>query len=393
MEAFIYLRGLRHADHTVFCVTEGQKTYWDPIFGRSLPYSSGQQVKRSILDSISESLNQERSPVTFVFKAPKLEEGEVLSICDPEYFDQLFGGWMHTAQKEDTKETKSKGKKKEKKADRANLGNSLSLDFESESDEENIDQNNSGKSRTLKRRSPFSISAMRPIHPLLAGVNTENMTFDRSDKTHIPNKVIVRDSNGNTLSQEEIEELLAGTDRSILRKWLKPSNRATRLFVYDIAIDLRTLFAVSVNQLEPELSKEKIIELESKGWKKTKNTFGECLVMPKAEREKAIPAIANALLNWRITSNQARTFSLMETLAVAISDNANQLAGAIRAKLIEDGEKPQAKPIIDETAGADVFVTLPCSSYVVTVNESADALEKAEQKLIDLMKAFDYENQ
>jgi hypothetical protein len=83
----------------------------------------------------------------------------------------------------------------------------------------------------------------------------------------------------------------------------------------------------------------------------------------------------------------------METLAVAISDNANTLAGAIRAKLIEDGEKPKAKPIIDETAGADVFVTLPCSNYVVTVNESADALTKAEQKLIDLLMAFNYENQ
>lgn len=83
----------------------------------------------------------------------------------------------------------------------------------------------------------------------------------------------------------------------------------------------------------------------------------------------------------------------METLAVAISNNANQLAGAIRAKLIEDGELPKAKPIIDETAGADVFVTLPCSNYVVTVNESVDALDKAEEKLISLMKSFDYEKQ
>jgi hypothetical protein len=80
-------------------------------------------------------------------------------------------------------------------------------------------------------------------------------------------------------------------------------------------------------------------------------------------------------------------------LAIAISDNANKLAGAIRAKLTEDGEKPKAKPIIDETAGADIYVTLPCSSYIVTVNESADAIDQAEQKLIDLMTAFDYENQ
>lgn len=388
MESFIYLRGLRHVDHSVFCVTNGQKTYWDPIFLQSLPYSSGQQVKRSILDSISENLKQERSPVTFIFKAPALEEGEVLSICDPQYYDQLFGGWMHTAQKEE-----SKDKKKKKKSKEEVIGSEDNSLFEGDSTEQSEDSGSSGKSRTLKRRSPFSISAMRPIHPLLGGTSKENMTFDRSDKTQIPNKIIVKNSDGKELSQADIDELLSGTDRSLLRKWLKPAERATGLFVYDIAIDLRTLFAVSTNQLEPELSTEKITELETKGWGKSKNAFGECLVMPEELRKKAIPAIAKALLNWRITSNQARTFSLMETLAVAVSDNANKLAGAIRAKLIEDGEKPKAKPIIDETAGAEVFVTLPCSNYVVTVNESVDALEKAEQKLIDLMTAFDYENQ
>jgi hypothetical protein len=383
MESFIYLRGLRHVDHSVFCVTNGQKMFFDPIFGKWVPFSSGQQVKRSILDSIGEQLKQDRSPVTFIFKAPALEEGEVLSICDPQYYDQLFGGWMHTAQKE---EGKSKEKKKKSKEEENSLPETETI----ETSEGSAGQD---KSRTLKRRSPFSISAMRPIHPLLSGVTLENMTFDRSDKTLIPNKVIVRNSDGKQLSQAEIDELLSGTDRSVLRKWLKPANRATGLFVYDVAIDLRTLFAVSTNQLEPELSKEKIAELESKGWTKSKNTFGECIIMPQSLREKAIPAIAHALLNWRITSNQARTFSLMETLAIAISNNANTLAGSIRAKLIEDGETPKAKPLIDETAGADVFVTLPCSNYIVTVNESADAIDKAEEKLIALMQSFDYENQ
>ena len=388
MESFIYLRGLRHVDHSVFCVTNGQKTYWDPIFGQSLPYSSGQQVKRSILDSISEILEQQRSPVTFIFKAPALEEGEVLSICDPQYYDQLFGGWMHTAQKEEGKDKKKKKKTKEEVTESED--NSL---FEAAAIEQSEEVSASGKSRTLKRRSPFSISAMRPIHPLLGGTSRENMTFDRSDKTQIPNKIIVKNSDGKELSKAEIDELLSGTDRSLLRKWLKPADRATGLFIYDIAIDLRTLFAVSINQLEPELSTEKITELENNGWVKSNNAFGECLVTPEELRKIAIPAIAKAVLNWRITSNQARTFSLMETLAVAVSDNANKLAGAIRAKLIEDGEKPKAKPIIDETAGAEVFVTLPCSNYVVTVNESSDALEKAEQKLIELMMAFDYEKQ
>ena len=277
-----------------------------------------------------------------------LGEGEVLSICNPTYPDQLLGGWMRAVKE--------------------------------------------GKERTVKRRSPLSISAMHPLHPLLVSKSKENITFDRSDRPEV-HKVKVRDSQGNELSEEQIEAMLSGTDRSLLRKWIPDNYRATGLFVYDIAIDLRTLFCVSTNQFEPEISKEMIASLEEKGWVKSKNVFGECLVLPKAERDKLIPALAKALINWRITSNQARTFSLMETLAVAISDNANTLAAAIRAKLIDDGERPKAKPIVDETAGASLFISLPCSNYIVTENESADALQQAEKKLIDMMMAFDYENQ
>lgn len=347
---FIYLRGLKHAENAVFCVENGQKSYYDPQFGIQVPYSSGQQVKRSILSALIEQLGVEPAPITFVFdiKDKALSEGEVLSVCDPNYIDQLLGGWMKAVKE--------------------------------------------GKERTVKRRSPLSISSMHPLHPLLARKSKENITFDRSDKPEI-HKIKVRDSQGNELNKEQIEYLLSDTDRSLLRKWIPDNYRATGLFVYDVAIDLRTLFCVSTNQYEPELSKEMIKNLEEKGWVRSKNAFGECLVLPKAERDKVIPALAKALINWRITSNQARTFSLMETLAVAISDNANTLPGAIRAKLVDEGERPTAKPIIDETAGADVFVTLPCASYIVTESESADALNEAEKKLIQMMSDFDYENQ
>ena len=136
-------------------------------------------------------------------------------------------------------------------------------------------------------------------------------------------------------------------------------------------------------------------KLKNDGWKVVNTVFGECLLMPKDQREKVIPAIADALIDWHITSNQARTFSLMETLAVAISDNANTLAAAIRAKLIDDANetKPKAKPIIDENAGAATYITLPCASYIVTETECVDALEKAKQDLINRMLTFDYENQ
>lgn len=350
---FIYLRGCKHAAFTVFCVEDGQKSYYDPQFNVRVPYSSGQQVKRSIMDKLNEVLNVEPSPTEFYFDIDKkgaLKEGEVLSSCDPHYVDQLLGGWMRTP----------KG----------------------------------GKEKAVKRRSPFSISAMTPLHPLLASVPKENVSFDRSDRPNV-HKVVVRDANGNVLTDEQINNFLNGSDRSLYRKWIRDNTRATGLFVYDVAIDLRRLFCVSTNQLEPEITSDMVKKLKNDGWKVVNTAFGECLLMPKEQREKVIPAIADALIDWHITSNQARTFSLMETLAIAISDNANTLAAAIRAKLIDDDNetKPKAKPVIDEHAGAATYITLPCASYIVTETESADALEKAKQDLINRMLTFDYENQ
>lgn len=350
----IYIRTLKRAEHTVFCVADGQKTYFDVQFDRYIPFSSGQQVKRSIIDSLSDALNETPSPTTFLFditKQKELKEGEVYGTCDPSYADQLFGGWMKA------------GKKIEK----------------------------GDQTRTLKRRSPLSISAMRALHPLLAGVNRENISFDRSDRPN--NEVIVRDEKGHQLSEQEIASFLEGKDRSLSRKWIPNNSRASGLFVFDIAIDLRRLFCVSTSQLEPEMSEDTISKLKENGWTEAKNVFGECLVAPNVLREKWIKALAHALVNWKITSNQSRTFSLMDTLAIAISDNANLVGGSIRAKLSEE-DSDKAQPIIDESLNSvDTFITLQAGGYIQTKGEKADALEQAEQKLIDLMTAFDYENQ
>lgn len=343
----IYVRTLKRADHTVFCVQDGQKTYYDPQFGRRVPYSSGQQVKRSLLDSLNSILNTQGSPTTFLWDVKKgeLKEGEVFGTCNPSYADQLFGGWMKAA----------KG----------------------------------GKEKTLKRRSPLSISAMRALHPLLAGTDNENISFDRSDRPN--NEIIVRDEKGNPLDEEAIQALLEGKDRSLRRKWIPDNRRATGLFVQDIAIDLRRLFSVTLNPYEPEISPEVEMELRESGWVQSENIFGPCLTAPPEVRNEWIPAIASAIVDWKITSNQARTFSLMETLAVAISPNANKIASSIRAKLTED---EKAKPVIEESLdGVDTFVTLPAAGYLVTTSESADALEKAQSYLVEQLNAFNYENQ
>lgn len=365
MSPYIYLRALKHAEHTVFCVEDGQKTYFDTQFNRLLAFSSGQQVKRSVIQVLTDNLNVPVAPITFNYNITannELENKEPWSPCNPTYIDQLLGGWMRA------KTTSGKSDKKESEQARENS--------------------------VLKRRSPLSISAMRPLHPLLAGVEKENITFDRSDRPdYHPVKVRMAGTN-KLLTEEEIEDFLNENNRSLSRRtWIPDNKRTTGLFVYDIAIDLRTLFCVSTNQHEPEITKEMIVFLKEKGWVESLNVFGKCLVLPRDEREKVIPALADALINWRITSNQARTFSLMETLAVAISDNANTIASAIRAKLIDDGEKPTAKPIVDENAGAELYVTLPCASYIITESESAEALDNAKKSLMDKMMAFDYEHQ
>ncbi|MCB0655650.1 MAG: hypothetical protein KDC57_05905 [Saprospiraceae bacterium] len=344
----IYVRTLKHAEHTVFCVADGQKRYFDPQFGIPVPYSSGQQVKRSIMDSLNGALNTPGSPTTFYWDVKKgeLSEGEVAGTCNPAHADQLLGGWMYAA----------KG----------------------------------GKERTLKRRSPLSISAMRALHPKLAGTTSENMTFDRSDRPN--NNIIVRDDKGNVLSDEEIQEVLSGKDRSLTRKWIPGSNRAAGLFVMDIAIDLRRLFSVNLNLFEPEITHDVETELRENGWVESENVFGPCLVAPKVVRDKLILALADAILNWKIASNQSRTFSLMETLAVTVSDNANKVASSIRAKLVGDGEK--VMPIIEEELdGVKTFVSLPAAGYVLTTQEKATAQDEARAYLIEQLSAFDYENQ
>jgi hypothetical protein len=251
------------------------------------------------------------------------------------------------------------------------------------------------KSKTLKRRSPLSISAMRALHPLLAGVPKENLSYDRREFPN--NEIIIRDESGRAFSEEEVLDFIDNREgkASLTSKFIQGQTRATGLFVSDIAIDLRRLFTVSLNSFEPEMSDETITKLKEQGWKETKNVFGDCLVAPKELREKWIRALAHAIVNWKITSNQSRTFSLMDTLAIAICDNANLIAGSIRAKLTEE-DANKAQPIIDETLkakGVETYIALQAGGYIQTKGETADAINLAEQALIDKMMAFDYENQ
>ena len=73
MKPFIYLRGLRQAQHTVFGVNDGQKYYWDSQFNRKVAYSSGQQVKRSMIESMTSAMNVPFAAITFNWEIDKKE--------------------------------------------------------------------------------------------------------------------------------------------------------------------------------------------------------------------------------------------------------------------------------------------------------------------------------
>jgi len=353
---YIYLRVLRHADHTVFGVQDGQKFYRDPQFGSKMAYSSGQQVKRSVFEELTTFLNVPFAPITFNWEIDakgKAGQKEPHSPCDPSFADQMLGGYM-----------------------KAESG-----DY------------------TIKRRSPLSISAMRPLHPRLGGLEREieNITFDRSShpEGHIVKVSRLKDNKRVELTREELDDFLTTNKRNLPNRiWLPEHTRASGLFVFDVAIDLRTLFCVSLNRLEPELHPDMETKLRELGWVEGRNVFGSCLICPKDKREEIIPALAHALLNWRITSNQSRTFSPMETLAIAVSDNANQITYAIRGELKEDtGDRQEAVAKLDETARAQMFITPACSGYIAGAGGSADALDRAADYLVEQIQKFDFENQ
>lgn len=348
MSRFIYIRGLRQVEHTVFGVTNGQKFYRDPLTNKRQPYSSGQQVKRSILDGMVEFIEGERrAPITFNYQLKKAKEGEVRQSdqkepwnpCDPLYADQLIGGWMR-AQKGTT---------------------------------------------PVKRRSPLSISAMRPLHPSLAHLeDSESGTFDRSDQPAY-HKIRVTDEKGNELSSEEIKAYLNEAEKTLpMRNWLNLGPRANGLFVFDIAIDLTTLFSVSTNQYDPEITKDQIAELKEEKWKE----IGDRLYAPHERQEQILKALAKAIVNWRITSNQSRTFSPQGTLALAISDNANSIINAIRADIADDPVRPyQATPVIDDSIdGVELFLAPAVRGFVSEVIVDGNAMNKAEQYLLQKLR-------
>ena len=169
-----------------------------------------------------------------------------------------------------------------------------------------------------------------------------------------------------------------------MRNWLDLGSRANGLFIYDIAIDKERLFKVTTNQYDAALTLEMIEKLKEDGWEES----GSDLVAPSNMRSKIVQALAEALVNWRITSNQSRTFSPQGNLALAVTNNANKIVNAIRADLKDNQEEENfsANPIIDRTVSdTELFVAPAARGYISGIEVDANASEACVEHLKKLL--------
>lgn len=178
-------------------------------------------------------------------------------------------------------------------------------------------------------------------------------------------------------------------------KWLGPENRRTTgLFKLDIGIDLRNLFCVSLDKNEPSISANVEKRLRTLGWQQSENWFGDTLVAPKEYRDEVVPALAESLLTWMITSNQSRHYSPQEIMAIAISDNAQRPPLAIRSRMVND---KKALPVIEPVKGVDLFASVHAEEHIpaetLKTETSVEAVEMAVENLTKRMRDFDYGKQ
>lgn len=340
----LHIRILKKVDFSVFCVDSGQKTYYDPTMGTMLPYSSGQQVKKSIISTLLDELDIEYAPLTFTFakEGEKLKQKELVQVCDPSYFDQLIGGWMSAPDKKNTEKD----------------------------DDDTL---------VLSRRSPLSISAMSPIHPLLANTAVEDIiTFDRTESD--TETMIVKDGK-KILEGDELIKFLEKSNSKLTKRKLAASKakRATGLFKIDIAIDLKKLFRVPTRVNDIEIKPSTMNKLIESGWRKVKVGSGEFLELPKEHHEDVANAVAESIVRWRITSNQSRTFDVMSTLTTVVANRADVISNSVYGELYyDDNNKNKAKLVIDQSnPNAKFFSNNVLKGYLTDVETSTTANDQA----------------
>lgn len=330
----LYITGVKHVNLTVFNIDDDTKTYYDPIHNKSLPFSSGQQIKRCFMDNIRKKyydiFDFSTMEMRYNITKDSIEQKEALSSADNTCIDQMIGGYMRARKKDN---------ENNKKGDETN---------------------------TITRRSPISFSPMTPVHPDLVSLTSNHLsTMDRTDR---PNDSIYFTKNNKEVDQEKILRYLDETNSFISkRKTYYEHKKVSGLFKFDMAIDLERLFRVSIKKYDPEVYPSAIKKLKDLGWKKVIIRGEEYLELPKEQHEKYAESIAESLIEFRINSNQSRTLDFMPTISIAVSDNPQLIPMVYRRKI--DGDNNNKLFIDNSSDEIKTFNTPLIEDYVVNYNE------------------------
>lgn len=339
---YLYVRIIREVDMAVLSVGEdGQKKFFDPISGQYLPYSTGQQVKYSVMERYRSNLNVSPAQLMIVHRSDKdgkVKEGEIyFDDPNPAFAELLLRGYFRNI--------KRKGDKK---------GKQSKVEIEDEDDSDDRD------TTIIKRRSPMSISSLVPLNSRLATIQTVSgsVCVDRTSSAQF-HKLVFDDGVRLILFDDVKDEKIRS--RMKPRKFDKSKKSyAHGIMVCDFALDLDRLFAVSLQVQEPEVSLKVIENLRANNWFEFFHPqIGNMLGLPMELRGELIEAMSDALINWRITSNQTQHFTPMNTLAVTVSTSANEITSCV-IPVFSRNDKDRDILVnfdIEETKNSKVFVS------------------------------------
>lgn len=339
----VYVRLIREQEPSVLCVgsvdkKSQQKRYFDPLANSFLAIGTGQQTKYSFINEFLYEQDLSPAPVTFIVEDKKgdgkISQQVAFTEPDPMHPEALLRGYMKTVK---VMKDANGGRKKKKD------------DEEDEAD-----------GKTYKRRSPMSFSFYVPWNHRLAGnpQMPNSVSINRSDSAEFHNLYLNEGDRMILFDDIEDQEI---RDRMVARKFdPAPKSMSVGLYTSDIVMDMDRMFSVTDNAIEQEVPDQYLQAMREAGWTEFKHSqYGTMLDMPDDEKQKLIEALAHALLNHRITSNQSANFSLMNVVAVVVSTNANEVKSAVLPVFTRDDKGKYVFSDIEteETDNTKVFVS------------------------------------
>lgn len=313
----LYIRVVKRVTNAVFNVdSEGQKLMFDPIIRKSVPFGSGQMVKRQIMSTALGYMGLDFSKMTYRQKV------------------ENYG---------------KKGKKKELKE----VNSYKEGDPINQPDDQLAGHMRKQENISFAHSAPVNNGDLYPIHPELVNFNNELVTSKRENSD-----IIIEDDKGNPITfeeaQKELKENSEDEDRVFsASQYVGDQKRASGIFALDIEIECDRIFYLEEKPEVLGVSQkgldDKIKEAEEKGWKRmTLNNGKRVLYAPEERRKFICDALVYGILNWETDANKSTTFDPMPTLAVCYTYNSQLLKETLATRIDKNDERERRIFVVDE---------------------------------------------